>query len=467
MRTRILIALSLAVLAVTSFQGCSSDDGSSDSSTSDAASADAVDDANGDASGDAGETDTVLSDTEYWPALTCEASEERCAAFGDAQPERLSEHAAAYDYDREQMLLFGGSMSVPENCGFPASQFSGDTWLYDVPCGAWRLLEGNAPQARGRHMMAYGDGNYWLFGGRYRADGGSGAYSIFDALWRFDAEDEAWTAVDVSGEVEPSARVSGAMGWDVRRDQLWMIGGNTSLSAMAYEPRNDVWRFDPATAEWQRVFEHDGALCGTDYPCPRLFHTLLYDYKRDRFVLFGGADDSAFTGTVSYFKDVWALELDPPRWVRLNAGTGAAPEGRFWGRWIHDTVRDSYILFGGHDDQTLGNRNDAWEYLPVEDQWVELADGDYFNSPQIGFCDFPADFTIVDTALPERRNAHTMIWSPTCEHGVIFGGKTDCGAIDDVWEYADGAFSERIEALEGEVCHRFRSNPDNCANMCF
>lgn len=436
--------------------GCGTTDDSGDDST-DAGGSDMGADGGGDAASDlAGD---VAEAPIYWPDLSCEPSDDRCAAFGDERPGRLSEHGATYDWDRQQMVLFGGSSSVPVECGFPASQFVGDTWIYDVPCAGWQRLDVEGPTARGRHMMAYGDGLVWMLGGRYRVDGGSGEYTLFPDLWTFDPLGPNWRRVSVSGP-QPEARVNGTLAWDAKRDELWLFGGNASASGAGYSPLADVWVFDPETSAWrQEIF--------ADAPAPRLFHTALYDHVRDRVVVFGGADETAFNQNATYFSDVWALDLDLIRWDRLHDGSGAAPEGRFWSRWVYDTERDSYLLFGGHDDETLGNRNDAWEFLPDEGVWVQLALGDTFNAPANGFCDFPADFTTVDSSLPERRNAHTMVWSPTCRRAVAFGGKTDCGASDDVWEYAEGAFSEAVGATEGEVCHRFRNNPDNCANMCF
>ena len=129
---------------------------------------------------------------------------------------------------------------------------------------------------------------------------------------------------------------------------------------------------------------------------------------------------------------------------------------------------DEYLLFGGHDDQTLGNRNDSWSFNPTTNTWTALTGEDTFNRPANGFCDFPPDFTIVDRTLPERRNAHSFSWSNSCDRGLMFGGKTDCGAINDIWSYsAEQGWVNKELATEGEVCRRWRSNPDNCANMCF
>ena len=54
-----------------------------------------------------------------------------------------------------------------------------------------------------------------------------------------------------------------------------------------------------------------------------------------------------------------------------------------------------------------------------------------------------------------------------CSQYTSTAGPEHCGAINDVWRVQDGVFVEAIEATSGEVCHRFRPNPDNCVNLCF
>jgi len=39
--------------------------------------------------------------------------------------------------------------------------------------------------------------------------------------------------------------------------------------------------------------------------------------------------------------------------------------------------------------------------------------------------------------------------------------------VNDVWRLEEGAWVNLELATEGEACLRWRSNPENCANMCF
>ena len=419
---------------------------------------------------DTGSTDVeqdVANDaqTDVGPVGPCDPTPGMCDGFSEARPGRLSEHGAAFSEATLEMVVFGGTTAIPENCGFPTPDFVNETWLFDVRCDAWTRIGGSGPEARGRHMMTQSDDTIWMFGGRFRA-GSSGSYTMFNDVWRFDPSLREWTEVEVNG-ASPSARVNGSIIWDSSRDLLWLFAGNDSASGATYTPLDDVWSFDPATGEWTEHTVSGG-------PERRLFHTGFYDATRDRFVVHGGGDETAFFDNAQYFDDIWALDLETLEWEELRAGPGA-PAGRFWGRMVHDTEIDTYVLFGGHDDEQLGNRNDLWEYDPVDERWYDFTGGDTFNAPANGFCDFPADFVTVEAGTPERRNAHTLVWSETCGYALTFAGKTDCGAADDVWEIDYSVtrdsdlspFTNRVTALSGELCARFRNNIDNCANMCF
>jgi hypothetical protein len=91
-----------------------------------------------------------------------------------------------------------------------------------------------------------------------------------------------------------------------------------------------------------------------------------------------------------------------------------------------------------------------------------------YNKPANGFCDFPADFTVVDMEAPERRNAHVFVYaSGSCPSVLTSMGKTDCGASDDVfrWRFDTEVWEELTVAREGEMCLRADRGFD-CFEMC-
>lgn len=382
-----------------------------------------------------------------------------CDALQEEGPGRLNEHAAVFNARLNVMVLFGGNTAVPENCGFPAYTFQPTTWFFvdhDQACGHWARLE-DGPSPRTRHAAAADDDAMWIFGGRFRA-GTSGSYQVKDDLWRLDIEARTWARIEPQG-AGPAGRFNTTLVHDPVRDVLWLQGGNGN-GGINPTPLGDLWRYDIAANTWTQVAAQGG-------PGARMWHTALFDAARDRLVVYGGADETAFNDDARYFSDLWAYDPEADAWSELPFGV-FGPAGRFWGAITHDTAEDRYLLFAGHDDGQLGNRNDLWGYDAEAQVWAQHGDEDTYNRPANGFCDFPADFTIVAEGTPERRNAHSWVWNETCGRALAFGGKTDCGATDDVWRYDSATgWSNPVQATEGEMCHRWRSNPDNCVNMCF
>jgi hypothetical protein len=392
---------------------------------------------------------------------SCKPTKARCDGLDDERPQRLSEHTAVYDPQRLELIVFGGTDSVPSMCNLGGpTRYLFNTWIYDDVCGKWLRVKGQSPSASGRHMAALGDGSMWVFGGRFRdAQQASGPYTLYSDLFRLDVAARAWHNVDVQGDT-PAARASGALVWDTKRKRLWLFGGNTSTDGASYQPLADLWSFEPRTSSWKQ------AQPSGQGPAARLLHAALYDERRDALIVYGGADAGAFAPDARDFGDLWSLSLNDLSWQRLHPGGGTAPDERFWGALAYEQKRATYLLFGGHDDQALGNRNDTWRYDPDARQWQPLAEGDTFDKQANGVCDFPPDFANIDPTLPERRSAHALVWSEACGHALLFGGKTDCGAIDDVWSFDGKRWQERLAASEGEACLRAASDPAQCTALC-
>ena len=251
----------------------------------------------------------------------------------------------------------------------------------------------------------------------------------------------------------PPARTSGALAYDDATGRLWLFGGNDSTSGAAYGPLQDTWYFDVAGATWTLVSTGTPgqrprrASCTRRRSIPRVAGCLV----------FAGTDDSAFSPAPIYFTDLWALDTTAMTWSMLDAGTAmTAPPGRFFGSMAYDPAADGYLVFGGHNSANLGNSNDLWRFEAGGGGWSLLRSGDRFNEPITVACSPPVDFAIPDFGAPERRSSHAFVTSSSCGHALVFGGKTDCGAIDDVWAYdfAGEVWVNTVDAIEGEACWR-------------
>jgi len=467
---RLWTTVGLCVMALC-LTACPSDDTTpvtSDTTTTPDAAA-------GDAAADTGTTDATpdaAADVTPTPDAAPDVPVAQCDPPTGARPSRRSEHAGIYDPVGNRVIIYGGSFAVPINCGFPTPTFESEVWAYDIACDSWKQLGlggGTGPGGRVRHMTAYDSTRHQMvvFGGRFRA-GSSGNYTLYNDLWAFDLASETWSNVPLAAATAPSARVNGAFVYDPTGDRLLLFGGNASTSGAFYQSLADVWEYSYATQTWSQLSPTGQS------PASRLFTGALWDDSRQWLVVFGGADETAFNQDVQYFGDLWGLDFSSgsPAWAELDAASTFAPKGRFWGGLVRDEVNDRYVMFGGHDNGAIapdvGNSNDLWTFDPNSLEWFMHTEGDTWNAPALGFCLFPADFTIVDTDLPERRNAHVFVGGNGRAYAT--GGKTDCGVVDDLWEldYSQTAptWKELTFATVGEVCWRNSGSAEFCTDMC-
>lgn len=387
------------------------------------------------------------------------SASKQCEALAD-RPGVRSEHTAVLDETGEQVVVYGGSTAVPVDCDIPEAAFVDEVWLFDEPCRTWRNAtpKSEGPGARGRHMAAWDAASrrMFIFGGRSTGSGTSSSYTLRNDLWAWDAAAESWQSVHDGAEVAPTPRFSGALGYDAPGDALWLFGGDAAASGASSDPLDDTWRFDFASAEWTEVDAGAG-------PAARLQPAYAVDTLGERLLVFGGADERRFQLDATYFADLWALSFSGSRWDELDSGRG--PEGRFFSSAVFAV--DQFVVFAGHDGGALGNRNDLWKFDDLGGYRL-VAAGDTVKNSSAGFCDFPADFAAVDLAQPERRNAFGF--ASGAGRAWMFGGKTDCGAVDDMWklDLETLAWKEVVTARSGEVCLR-RTDGDalsQCSGLC-
>ncbi len=374
-----------------------------------------------------------------------------CSGFGLEVPSPRGEVAGVWDPLNRRFLVFGGDDGVPVECSSQTT-FVDELWAFYPDCDAWELVAATGPGPRGRHVAAYDAARERMivYGGRYR-DGTSGNYTNLDDTWAFDFATDTWTELATEG---PGGRAMsvGVVGGD----QFVIYGGNLSEDGGSYDSQKDAWSLDLSTNTWTELSPGSG-------PGKRIFHAATVSSDGGTMYVYGGGDDGAFTGP--FFGDLWAMDLNDPSWTELDDGSGnRVPDFRIWPNLL--TKPDgNLLLWAGHDDQELGNRNDLWTYDLGGGGWEQHVEGDVYNAPANGFCDFPADFVIPDLDVPERRDAGAAAMT---DDGalLVFGGKTDCGIINDVWSWSvsDSTWSERSQATFGEICLRAYAE---CSTMCF
>ena len=226
-----------------------------------------------------------------------------------------------------------------------ASSVSGDMndlWMFDPATGAWtweagadtsdqsgvygtlgQVAAANTPGGRQGAMMWFdASGNLWLFGG-YGYDS-TGAQGALNDLWMFSPSTREWTWEGGSDLQNPTA-VYGTQGvpaaaniptgtfsgasWTDGTGNFWFFGGGNEYNNVL----NDLWMYDPATAEWTweggaqtttaGTYGTQGVASSSNLPGARVEMSASVDTSGDAWI-FGGAGYDA-NDTQGDLNDLW------------------------------------------------------------------------------------------------------------------------------------------------------------------
>ena len=288
-------------------------------------------------------------------------------------PAAREDHTWTVDDAGEVAYLFGGR---------DGATVFGDTWAYRLADDTWtQLAPPAAPRARFGHEAAWVDGvGVVVFAGQ--AD----PQTFFNDLWAYDPDARAWTQLPASGAT-PVARYGAcaAIGPD---DRLWISHGFTEEQTRF----SDTRAYDFATGRWTDETPSSGR------PVERCLHGCWWT-DAGELALYAGQT----TGIVA-LDDRWTLrdgawsqvqgELPPARNLYARARQGAGT-----------------IIFGGL----------ALDGGYLHDLWL-LAD-DAVDTQALEPAGDP----------PPARAGAELIVDVTRSRALLFGGRDEGGALDDLW----------------------------------
>jgi hypothetical protein len=277
------------------------------------------------------------------------------------------------DADGRYAYLFGGR---------DGSTVYGDLWRFDLAADTWtRLNPKDSPPARFGHTATWVQGvGLVLFAGQ--AGGG-----FFNDIWAYTPASNAWRRLRDGGSApEPRYGSCAALAPDGR---LWISHGFTDEGRFS-----DTRAYDFAAQTWSDITREDPV------PVIRCLHDCVFT-PDGRFVLYGGQ-----TNGVAALGDLWArpvdgdwiMQPDPPLQARQLVAV-AVLRGTAW-------------IFGGADIR----------HAPLRDLWtLDLTDLSW-HEVQVG------------GSIPPARLSATFIPDPARSRLLLFGGKTENRAFDDLWE---------------------------------
>ena len=252
-----------------------------------------------------------------------------------------------------RLLLFAGATLDATG---RRSNLNAETWQYDPAGGTWWwLFRQEAPQARAGHGAAYDAGSEVtiVFGGA------AGSYDPCPTVfWCADAVLGDTLAFDaVAGRWEereptraPPARFGTAMAYDPATDRIILFGGGGIDEDDHRLTFADTWAFDAGTDTWTD-------LAPPQAPPARAHHTLVYDARLERILLWGGK------GFGMEAADLWAYDPATNTWAELEPIPGIGP--RWLGAAAHHTTAGRTFVVGGEGPITEIDRGlsaEVWSY---------------------------------------------------------------------------------------------------------
>ncbi len=219
-----------------------------------------------------------------------------------------------------------------------------------------------------------------------------------------------WT--EATGETRPRKRSRYAVAVDERRNRALLFGGRFRQEGASGDYRlfNDLWEFDFLTRTWREL---DGG-SGRGKPSPRYYGQGAYDASTDTFYVWGGnVNTSALVFEIT--EELWAW-TDEGGWALLET-SGRAPSQRSFLDSAHDTARNELVVFGGQrGDLSSQAYNDTYSLSLETFRWERLHNGRRGQAPS-------------------TRMHAPLLYDPTGDRYILFGGHTDVGDQNDLWSF--------------------------------
>lgn len=250
--------------------------------------------------------------------------------------------AIALDPRSKKVVLYSTYVDPAGGFGFGV-----ETWLYDIRRNTFEnVTSGTEPPLRWGSRMVYDSQSRRaiLFGG---SDGFT-AETLNDT-WSFDFETRMWTQMEPA--VSPPPHHFAAMAYHPLADRAVLFGG---FDIYKESVLNDTWTYDYDTNTWTELHPDVS-------PPARLYHSMAWDIKSNRMVMFGGVEYPY----EPILGDTWSLDLKHSTWTQLSPAP--APKARAW--HVMEGTWEGALLFGGSPQHEIYTFDDTWIFDSHRDRW--------------------------------------------------------------------------------------------------
>ncbi len=384
-------------------------------------------------------------------------------------------------------LMGGYGKTVDPRLNEPALGEMNDLWRYNLVNGEWTWMKGsnqrysagtygtkgtanadNTPPALNYATTWVDDeGNLWLLGGNF-----SGIIFYFNAMWKYSVVNNTWTWVSgdtISGQPgtygaknvfsaanTPGGRSTGTA-WTDNDGILWMFSGfGVGSTAGQTGALNDLWKFDPAIAQWAwaggsgdrwvaGVYGQSGILAPSNLPGGRRYSASWTDLSGNLW-MYGGFGFNAHSEVM--LNDFWKYDKASGNWSWLSGNDYPARYGRYGiplvpapsnrpgtrsNSAIWCDANDNLWLFGGKGYGGVGETgplNDMWKYVPSTGTWM-YAKGEFFPNHQ-GVYGIQGQIDNSNTPSAREGSAY---WADSSDKFWLFGGNGVKGLSNDLWYF--------------------------------
>src|SRR6266704_3315416 len=199
-----------------------------------------------------------------------------------------------------------------------------------------------------------------------------------------------------SGSVDNPPNLSDhSVAYDSRSDRIILFGGFTN------RPIAETWAYDANTDSWTNMTPAYS-------PPARSLAAMAYDSESDRVILFSGAQQG------TEIEDTWAYDYNANTWTRMDPPL--APSARGLHGMAYDRKEDRIILFGGSAEasgQSITFFAETWAYDYDANRWTRM---------------FPV-------AFPSARAWPGLAYDDAQNQTVLFGGLDVNGSNGETWLY--------------------------------
>jgi N-acetylneuraminic acid mutarotase len=215
----------------------------------------------------------------------------------------------------------------------------------------------------------------------------------------------------------PPHRGYHSMVYDSESNAVILYGGQPNDMSV----HDDTWSYETSSNTWTQM----GSLA------PEL-GTLAFDSDSDRVLnyIFIKRPETGWTP----LGKMLAYDFNTDTWMPTNAGK--TPSGYIGAQMAYDSESDRVIFFGGYKLKSGSFLNETFSYNFNTNSWKKM-------EPK---------------TIPPGRNYHVMVYHPTIDRVIMFGGDLSPSPGNDTWEYDFNTDTwEMIDVLDAPPDHYYSS----------